>query len=54
MSTLLYVVVKRTEGFSADENLLHSQYNALRHLIYRKQSYCKDIQIYTIIGTHER
>ena len=40
--------------FSADENLLHSQYNALRHLIYHKQSYCKDVQIYTTFRTHER
>ena len=32
---------------------LHSQCNAMRHLTYYKQSYCKDIQIYTILNTHE-
>lgn len=32
---------------------LHSQYNTLRCVTYYKQSYCKDIQIYIVLETHE-
>lgn len=33
---------------------LDSQYNTLRRLTYYEQSYCQDIQIYTIFSAHDK
>ena len=54
MPTNWSLVDKRNQGLLSPQiKILHSQYNTLRRFTYYKQSYCQDIQIYTIFGIHE-